>query len=129
MRRGDDPEKEAEDIMIKLKRAYEPPEKKDGARLLVERLWPRGLTKEKAGIDEWFKDVAPSPELRRWYAHDPAKWAEFRRRYLAELEANPGEVERLRARVGEGQVTFVYAAKDEKRNSAVLLKEHMEKTS
>jgi len=129
MRRGDDPEKEAEDIMIKLKRAYEPPEKKDGARLLVKRLWPRGLTKEKAGIDEWFKDVAPSPELRRWYAHDPAKWAEFRRRYLAELEANPGEVERLRARVGEGQVTFVYAAKDEKRNSAVLLKEYLEKTS
>jgi len=115
--------------MIKLKRAYEAPEKKDGVRLLVERLWPRGLTKEKAAIDEWFKDVAPSPELRKWYGHDPAKWAEFRRRYLAELKGNPGEVERLRARVGKGPVTFVYAAKDENRNSAVLLKEHMEKTS
>ena len=111
---------------IRLKRAYEPPSKTDGGRLLVERLWPRGLTKEKAAIDEWFKDIAPSPALRKWYAHDPAKWAEFRRRYMAELARNAGEVERLRARVKGGSVTFVYAAKDEGRNSAVVLKAYLE---
>jgi len=113
-------------MSIRLKRAYEPPAKEDGARLLVERLWPRGLTKEKAAIDEWHKDVAPSQDLRQWYGHDPAKWAEFRRRYLAELRGNPGEVARVRARVKEGPVTFVYAAKDEERNSALVLKEHLE---
>ena len=111
---------------IRLKRAYEPPEKHDGTRLLVERLWPRGLTKEKAGIDEWFKEVAPSQELRKWYGHDPEKWEDFRRRYLKELRGNADEVDRLRARVKEGPVTFVYAAKDEKRNSALLLKEYLE---
>jgi uncharacterized protein YeaO (DUF488 family) len=111
---------------IQLKRAYEPPEKADGARMLVERLWPRGLTKAKAAIDEWLKEIAPSQGLRKWYSHDPEKWPEFRRRYLAELKKNAGEVERLRARVKGGTVTFVYAAKDEQRNSAVVLKEHLE---
>ncbi len=113
-------------MKIRLKRAYEPPEKDDGVRLLVERLWPRGLTKEKAGIDEWFKEVAPSQELRKWYGHDPEKWEAFRRRYLDELRGNPDAVNRLRARVKEGPVTFVYAAKDEKHNSALLLKEYLE---
>ncbi len=113
-------------MKIKLKRAYEPPERSDGARLLVERLWPRGLTKEKAAIDEWFKEVAPSPGLRKWYGHDPAKWEAFSKRYLGELRANPEEVERLRARLKAGPVTFVYAAKDEKRNSALLLKRYLE---
>ncbi len=113
-------------MKIRLKRAYEPPEKHDGVRLLVERLWPRGLTKEKAGIDEWFKEVAPSQELRKWYGHDPEKWEAFRRRYLDELRGNPDAVNRLRARVKEGPVTFVYAAKDEKHNSALLLKEYLE---
>ncbi len=111
---------------IRLKRAYEPAGKSDGTRLLVERLWPRGLTKEKAGIDEWFKDAAPSPGLRKWYGHDPAKWPAFRRRYLAELRGNPGTVARLRERVKSGPVTFVYAAKDEERNSALVLKEFLE---
>ena len=110
---------------IKLKRAYEVPDKSDGLRLLVERLWPRGLTREKAAIDEWFKEVAPSPELRTWYSHDPAKWEEFRRRYRDELRANGEEVDRLRARIGKGPATFVYAAKDEKRNSAVLLRDYL----
>ena len=113
-------------MKIQLKRAYEPPEKPDGARLLVERLWPRGLTKEKAGIDEWFKDVAPSQELRKWYGHDPEKWEGFRKRYLDELRANSEAVNRLRERVKEGPVTFVYAAKDEEHNSALLLKEFLE---
>ncbi len=111
---------------IRLKRAYERPEKDDGVRLLVERLWPRGLAKEKAAVDEWFKDVAPSPGLRKWYGHDPEKWDDFRRRYLEELRGNPEEVRKLRARVKEGLVTFVYAAKDEKRNSALVLKDYLE---
>jgi uncharacterized protein YeaO (DUF488 family) len=111
---------------IRLKRAYEVATKEDGTRLLVERLWPRGLTKEKAAIDEWFKDLAPSPALRKWYGHDPVKWEDFRRRYLEELRGNPKEVERLRTRVKEGPITFVYAAKDEKRNSAVVLKDYLE---
>jgi uncharacterized protein YeaO (DUF488 family) len=113
-------------MKIRLKRAYEPPAKDDGVRLLVERLWPRGLTKEKAKVDEWFKDVAPSPELRKWYSHDPGKWAAFRKRYLDELRGNPEAVGRLRVRVKDGPVTFVYAAKDELRNSALLLKEFLE---
>ena len=113
-------------MKIQLKRAYEPPGKQDGARLLVERLWPRGLTKEKAGIDEWFKDVAPSQGLRKWYAHDVKKWEAFRKRYLDELRGNPEAVDRLRERVKAGPVTFVYAAKDEAHNSAVLLKEFLE---
>lgn len=116
-------------MAIKLKRAYEAPDKSDGERLLVERLWPRGLTKEKAAVDEWFKGISPTPELRKWYSHDPAKWAEFRRRYTAELEANRGEIGRLRARVRKGPVTFVYAAKDEKRNSAAVLKDYLERKS
>jgi len=113
-------------MKIRLKRVYEPPEKEEGLRLLVERLWPRGLTKEKARIDAWYKDVAPSPELRRWYGHDPEKWEAFRRRYLDELRGNPEAVSRLRERVKEGPVTFVFAAKDEKHNSALLLKEFLE---
>jgi uncharacterized protein YeaO (DUF488 family) len=113
-------------MKIRLRRVYEPPEKNDGARLLVERLWPRGLTKEKAEIAEWFKDVAPSQELRKWYGHEPKKWEAFRKRYLDELRGNPEAVDRLRKRMKEGPVTFVYAAKDEERNSALLLKEFLE---
>jgi uncharacterized protein YeaO (DUF488 family) len=113
-------------MTIRLKRAYEAADKDDGVRLLVERLWPRGLTKDKAAIDEWFKDISPSPALRKWYSHDPSKWKEFRRRYLDELRDNPDEVERLRARVKRESVTFIYAAKDEERNSAVVLKEYLE---
>jgi uncharacterized protein YeaO (DUF488 family) len=113
-------------MKIRLKRAYEPPEKSDGVRLLVERLWPRGLTKEKAAIDEWFRDISPSPELRKWYSHDPAKWEAFRERYLDELRASPAAVDRLRAKLKEGPVTFVYAARDEERNSARVLKDFLE---
>jgi uncharacterized protein YeaO (DUF488 family) len=113
-------------MKIQLKRAYEPPDKHDGARLLVERLWPRGLTKEKARIDEWFKDVAPSQELRKWYGHDLKKWEAFRKRYVGELRGNPDGMNRLRERVKEGPVTFVFAAKDQEHSSALLLKEYLE---
>jgi uncharacterized protein YeaO (DUF488 family) len=111
---------------IRLKRAYEAPAPDDGLRILVERLWPRGLTKERAAVDFWAKDAAPSPELRRWYGHDLAKWDEFQERYRAELRQNKGAVEELR-RKGRGKiVTFVYAARDEAHNSALVLKDYLE---
>jgi len=113
--------------MIKLKRAYEEPGSEDGVRILVERLWPRGVSKERARIDEWMKDIAPSTELRQWFGHDPAKWEEFRRRYWAELEANPKAVEALRQKIAQGDVTFVYAARDEEHNGALALKEFVER--
>jgi uncharacterized protein YeaO (DUF488 family) len=112
--------------MIKLKRAYEQPSKDDGLRILVERLWPRGLTKQKAAIDLWLKDLAPSPELREWYGHDPARWPEFRKRYRAELINQGGALQLLKFVSDRQRVTFVYAAKDEERNSATLLKEAVE---
>ena len=111
---------------IRLKRAYEPRSEDDGLRILVERLWPRGLTKEKAAIDLWTKELSPSPELRKWYGHDPANWDEFRDRYRAELEQKRDLIADLRERIGSGPVTFVYAAKDEERNSALLLKQYLE---
>jgi uncharacterized protein YeaO (DUF488 family) len=109
-------------MTILLKRAYEPPAPEDGTRVLVERLWPRGLSKERAAVDLWLRDLAPSPDLRRWFGHDPAKWDEFRHRYREELRAQPEALERLR-RLAGGRVTFVYAARDTERNSAVLLRE------
>jgi uncharacterized protein YeaO (DUF488 family) len=114
---------------IRLKRAYEPPSENDGMRILVERLWPRGLSKEKAAIDLWLKEIAPSPELRKWYGHDLAKWQEFRKRYLAEIEANGEVLSDLKRRLNEGPVTFVYAAKDELQNSALVLKEFLDGVS
>lgn len=112
-------------MAIRLKRVYEEPTKSDGKRILVERLWPRGLTKAAAAIDDWAKDAAPSPELRKWYAHDCDKWPEFQRRYRRELKANPA-AERLRAESAAGPVTFVFAAKDPERNSAAVLKAYLE---
>jgi uncharacterized protein YeaO (DUF488 family) len=113
-------------IDIRLKRAYEPVSPADGKRILVERLWPRGVRKEQVALDEWLKDIAPSQELRRWFAHDPAKWAEFERRYLQELEGNPEQVAYLEQIVSQGPVTFVYAARDEQHNSALILKRYIE---
>jgi uncharacterized protein YeaO (DUF488 family) len=110
---------------IHLKRAYEEPSPSDGSRILVERLWPRGLSKERAKVDAWLKEVAPSQELRRWYGHDVAKWQEFKKRYRAELAANKDAVAELRRRIGAGTVTFVYAARDEEHNSALVLKEYL----
>jgi uncharacterized protein YeaO (DUF488 family) len=114
-------------IDIRLKRAYEPVSPADGKRILVERLWPRGVRKEQVALDEWLKDIAPSQELRRWFAHDPAKWAEFERRYLQELEGNPEQVAYLEQIVSQGPVTFVYAARDEQHNSALILKRYIER--
>jgi uncharacterized protein YeaO (DUF488 family) len=111
---------------IRLKRAYEPLSKDDGLRILVERLWPRGLTKEKAAIDLWLKEIAPSPELRKWYGHDISRWDEFRRRYRAEIEVKGEMLSDLKQMIKEGPVTFVYAARDEEHNSALILKEYLE---
>lgn len=107
---------------IRLRRAYDPPTLADGRRILVDRLWPRGLTKEAAAIDTWLKDVAPSTELRRWFGHDPGKWTEFERRYRQELAANPTALAPLIEAAKTGPVTLVYGAKDEQHNNAVVLK-------
>lgn len=111
--------------LILLKRAYEPPEPSDGFRILVDRLWPRGVSKSSAQIDFWLKDIAPSPTLRKWFDHDPLKWAEFRERYFLELRRNPEAVEALAAQVRRGVVTLVYGAKDSEHNQAVALKEYL----
>ncbi len=108
-------------MRISLKRAYQLPAETDGMRILVDRLWPRGLAKTKAKIDLWLKDAAPSTELRKWFGHDPQKWPEFQKQYLAELKGNPALSE-LRALSRQGDITLVYAAKDEVHNEAVVLK-------
>jgi uncharacterized protein YeaO (DUF488 family) len=113
--------------MIKLKRAYEAASKDDGLRVLVERLWPRGVSKQKARIDLWLKTLAPSTELRQWYGHDPARWPRFRKRYRAELKGQGDLPALLRCVTEERPVTFVFAASDEERNSAVALKELLER--
>src|SRR6266568_2393530 len=114
--------------MIKLKRAYEKPSRDDGMRILVERLWPRGLSKEKAAIDLWMKEVAPSAELRKWYGHEIDKWPEFKQLYKAELHGKSDLLAEL-CRYAAKNVTFVYAARDEKHNSALVLKDLVEARS
>lgn len=113
--------------MIRLKRAYDPPSKTDGERILVERLWPRGVSKERAALDLWLKDVAPSPALRKWFGHDPARWERFEQRYWKELDGRPEEVGLLRRKAKRGRVTLVYAAHDEEHNGALALKEYLER--
>ncbi len=113
--------------MLKLKRVYETPNSEDGVRILVERLWPRGLTKEGAKIDIWLKDIAPSTELRKWYNHIPERWPEFPKRYQLELEENYNIVRGLKKKVDTTDITLIFAAKDAARNSAVVLKNHLEK--
>ncbi len=110
---------------IRLKRAYEASAPDDGMRILVERLWPRGVKKSDAAIDHWAKDVSPSPELRKWYGHRPKLWEEFRLRYAAELRQNADGVAGLLQLFANGRVTFVFAAKDRGRNSAVLLRDFL----
>lgn len=111
--------------MLKVKRVYEPPSADDGVRILVDRLWPRGLTKEAVHAETWEKELAPSNGLRTWYAHDPAKWDEFRRRYRKELEASGmwDELMRIAARARREDVTLLYGSKERERNQAVALKE------
>ncbi len=106
---------------IRIKRVYEEPDREDGTRILVDRLWPRGLTKEKAKVDLWLKDVAPSTELRKWFAHDPARWAEFQRRYGEELKRNEEQLLLLKQEAAKGTTTLVYAARDQLHNEAVIL--------
>ena len=110
-------------MTIRLKRVYEALSKEDGRRILVDRLWPRGLSKEKVHVDLWLKEIAPSNELRKWFAHDPAKWAEFKRRYRAELQKNPAPLALLRSEARQGPVTLIYGASDEQHNQAVVLLE------
>ena len=110
-------------MKIKIKRIYEKPGEEDGKRILVDRLWPRGLTKEKASIDLWLKEIAPSTELRKWFGHDPDKWNEFQKRYHQELENNKDQVSILKEAIKKGVVTLVYGAKDEQHNEALVLKE------
>ena len=112
-------------MTILLKRAYELPESSDGFRILVDRLWPRGLSKSSAHIDLWLKDIAPSTTLRKWFDHDPSKWIEFRDRYFQELRCNPGAVESLVEHARRGVVTLVYGAKDKAHNHALALKEYL----
>lgn len=112
--------------MIGIKRVYEPYDKQDGQRILTDRLWPRGLTKEKAHIDLWLKNISPSTELRKWFNHDPVKWKEFQRRYRAELAENKISVSTLQDYLSSGPATIVYAAKDEKHNDAIVLREYLE---
>ncbi len=111
--------------MISLKRVYEAPSKEDGIRILVERLWPRGLTKEGAKTDLWLKDIAPSTQLRKWFGHDPKKWPEFKEKYWADLDNNKEGLAMLKEQIKKGHVTFVYSAKDTEHNSAVALKEYV----
>ena len=108
---------------VKLKRAYEPPTPDDGMRILIDRLWPRGVTKERAAIDQWMKDISPSTELRKWFGHDPARWDEFRRRYAKEVHQHAELLDQLRSLAREGPITLVYSARDEKHNDAIELRE------
>lgn len=110
---------------IKLKRVYEPAADDDGARLLVDRIWPRGLSKDRAALTAWLKDVAPSTELRHWFDHDPDRWEEFRRRYTAELRKNDAAVKAVLDFVGKGPVTLLYGAHEDRYNNAVALRDFL----
>jgi uncharacterized protein YeaO (DUF488 family) len=107
---------------IKLKRAYDPPDAGDGKRILIDRLWPRGVSKERAALNQWMKEIAPSTDLRKWFGHDPSRWGEFRRRYAEEVRQHPDLLDQLRVLAREGPVTLVYSAHDEMHNDAVELR-------
>lgn len=108
---------------VRLKRAYEPPVDNDGTRVLIDRLWPRGVKKTDAALDQWAKDIAPSTALRKWFGHDPARWQEFRIRYAAELRQHKDQLKQLRALARSGPITLVYSAHDEVHNDAVALRD------
>lgn len=112
---------------IQVRRVYDPPEADDGARVLVDRLWPRGVSKERAHLDLWLKDIAPSTTLREWFNHDPAKWSAFGERYQAELSANPVAVAQIMALIKQGPVTLLYGARDTEHNEAVVLAAWLDK--
>jgi uncharacterized protein YeaO (DUF488 family) len=119
---------ESRNVKIKIKRAYEQPDRDDGVRILVDRLWPRGLTKEKASVELWLKDIAPSTELRKWFAHDPDKWESFRRRYKTEISHNHDLIKVLKQKAREGTITLIYGARDQKHNEALVLKQFLERS-
>ena len=112
--------------MLKLKRAYDPATATDGTRILVERLWPRGLSKAKVHVDAWLKDVAPSTNLRKWFGHDPQKWLQFRQRYFRELDARPDAWEPILSKARRGRVTLIYSSHDPLHNNAVALQEYLQ---
>ncbi len=114
--------------MIKLKRVYEDADEVDGFRVLVDRLWPRGLSKDKAKVDMWLKDIAPSDALRKWFAHEPGKWTEFKHRYFQELKDKKELVDMIIEKSQSGTVTLLYGTKEERYNNAVALKEYIEST-
>ncbi len=111
---------------IRTKRVYDAPAKADGFRVLVDRVWPRGVSKEKAAVDLWMKEIGPSTDLRKWFGHDPARWDEFRKRYRDELAAKGDLLDELRAHAKKGRLTLVYSAKDETHNQAVVIREVLE---
>lgn len=111
--------------MIRLKRIYDEPSQEDGIRILVDKLWPRGVSKDKAELDIWLKEVAPSDDLRKWFSHDPGKWEEFKERYFKELDQKTEYVDQIIERAEDNDVTLLYAAKDEKYNNAVVLMEYV----
>ncbi|HTP00848.1 MAG TPA: DUF488 domain-containing protein [Anaerolineales bacterium] len=115
-------------MTIQIKRAYEPPSSSDGTRILVDRLWPRGISKEKLKLDEWMKEVSPSNELRKEFHHDASRWQEFQKRYAVELDRQPDLIAELRKKARRGKVTLVYAAQDEVHNNAAALKKYLEKS-
>ncbi len=108
---------------VRLKRAYEPPAAQDGTQILIDRLWPRGVSKADAALDQWMKDAAPSTKLRKWFGHDPARWDEFRHRYAEELHRNAEPLSQLRSLARQGPVTLVYSAHDEAHNDAIVLRD------
>lgn len=113
-------------MAIQLKRAYEKPAAGDGFRVLVDRIWPRGMTKENLKVDLWLKEVAPSTELRKWFGHDPQRWDEFKKRYFKELGSHPDEVRLLRDKMRHGELTLVFGSKEERFNNAEAIKEYLE---
>jgi uncharacterized protein YeaO (DUF488 family) len=117
---------EGQIVSIRLKRVYEKPTKADGRRVLVDRIWPRGLKKSEARIDEWLKEIAPTTALRKWFAHDPGKWKEFKKRYSRELDKHRETIEELAREIRKSTVTLLFAAKNTEYNNAVALKEHLE---
>ncbi len=112
---------------MKTKRIYESAEKEDGCRILIDRLWPRGVSKENAKIDLWLKDIAPSDELRKWFGHDPKKWEEFKKKYAKELEDKQSLIKEIQEKAKKGTVTLIYSAKDTEHNNAIALKGILEK--
>ena len=112
--------------MLKIKRVYDPISADDGKRILVDRLWPRGIKKEKAHIDEWMKEISPSNELRQWYSHDPAKWAEFKKRYKQEIAGKEDLLKKIKAEARKQTVTLLFSSKELERNNAVALKEMLD---